>query len=272
MLKKTEELDEFHWIWSGIEKLAPSDSKGWNGNRVTHCIPPLFEDYCKILHPIYLDTSKEVDEELTWDVAERCDKLRENNVPDPISALVLEKTTLTYGTLSIGEENAKRIRWKDLADQYGLKFHSEINVSTFTGVFKNSSWPRHILGPDEGQLELGLALALADALKPFTEGQKCYFGYDLISTKSADRDLLYFGSLDDIVDTTKLESVWGSPTYWWPENRKWCVCTSWDLTFTIVGGKRELVNRLISHPEIEAIRVQPDSRIDWRGDKINTFT
>lgn len=267
MLNQVNDLTEFEWIWNNIDKLLPHNPENWKGNFVSHCIPPLFEDYCKVFHPIYIDSEFINTPQITWDEIERKERLVKG-VKNPLEKL-LDESTLVYGGAPKSNFHGKRIRWKELAEKYGLKFHPEINVSSFSLAFPNRSWARHLVGPSEGRIEKNTCAELVTVLRPFTENQNCFFGYDLIATKKIETELLFFGGLDDVIDTYSLDTVWGAPTYWWSQNRSWCVCTDWDLTFTIIGGSQKLVESILSNKELEALRVKPTSRVDWFGDKIN---
>jgi hypothetical protein len=45
-------------------------------------------------------------------------------------------------------------------------------------------------------------------------------------------------------------------------DHSWCVCSDYDLTFTIVAGSKELVSRVLNDVTLEAIQVTPQTRID----------
>ena len=111
--------------------------------------------------------------------------------------------------------------------------------------------------------------SIATARSDFGAEQLCYFHYDLIATLGYESDLLFEGKLIDVFATYNLESVHGSPTQWWPEDRGWFVCSDWDLTFTLVGGSEEIIDELISNLDLEAVRVEPTFRIDNQSDQIN---
>ena len=53
-----------------------------------------------------------------------------------------------------------------------------------------------------------------------------------------------------------------SPEYWWPPNRAWCVCSDYDLMFTVVGGSRHLISALLKSDVLECLEVTPQTRID----------
>ena len=163
------------------------------------------------------------------------------------------------------------VRWRDLAEQFGLVFHPEINEESFSRYFKRTigGWPRYLFGPDEVVIEEADCRPLVETLAPFTGSQTCYFRFDLIVTDDYESDLVFDGTLEDIFEVQKIEAVHGSPTNWWPEDRSWFVHTDYDLTFTLVGGTREIVDSLLSNPELESIEVKLSHRIDHYADQIN---
>jgi hypothetical protein len=53
-----------------------------------------------------------------------------------------------------------------------------------------------------------------------------------------------------------------SPSMWWPADRAWFVATEVDGYSTYVGGTAACVDAIARRPEIEAIRVDPETRTD----------
>lgn len=57
---------------------------------------------------------------------------------------------------------------------------------------------------------------------------------------------------------------WGlTPNIWWPEDRAWVVVTEIDFAWTYVGGKEDLIGRLLREPALEVIRCDPFAPIPW---------
>jgi hypothetical protein len=52
------------------------------------------------------------------------------------------------------------------------------------------------------------------------------------------------------------------PEYWWPTEKNWCICSEYDLSFTVVAGPGNLIARLLASQVLECIEVTPDTRID----------
>lgn len=234
-MKQLLNLEPFAWIAQNIDSLLRIDDSLWKGNFVSHCLPKGFQSYCKLFHV-----------------------MSEEN---PQSLPASEFTGV------VAKRRGARVRWRELAAQQGIIFHPEITDRSFT--FGRRDWPKNILGPDDGSLDKQTAVQLAHLLAPFTGGQKCFFHYELIATRDM-QDVLYVGVLNDILDTFSIDGVYGTPTYWWPEDRSWCVCTDWDLHFTLIGGSRELVAKLLSDTELECVQVEITTRIDYKGDRINS--
>jgi hypothetical protein len=266
VLKECKDLSPSKWIRENTDVIETRPDF-WHGNFVSHCVPKVFEAYCKLFHEIYDDGSV-LDHRITWnDVA----KAKAMKGDSPLDSLQNEATWI-YG----GEYDpalSKRIRWKELADQCKLTFHPEITVDSFTRSFPGGSWPRYLIGPEEGRLENGtcreIVRTIALCNSDFEVQQNCFFHYDLIATNTFEVDLLFEGNLIDVFQTQNDERVHGTPTHWWPEDRSWFLCTDWDLPFTLVGGASKLIERLISNPELEAIEVKSSTRIDYKSDNLN---
>jgi len=60
------------------------------------------------------------------------------------------------------------------------------------------------------------------------------------------------------------------PSYWWPDDRAWCVGTEIDFDSTLVAATDEVVTALLAEPELEVIRVEPNDRLDIDGDVLNS--
>jgi hypothetical protein len=268
-MKRLHDLAPYSWITENTDPFNEKQHK--DGVFVSKCIPKCYPAYCKLFHSIFEDLSV-TDRTLTWN-----DVAGQENIAALAQALphaeqeirhTLSKSILTSAKPKLPFAG-RRIRWRELAERYHLTFHPEIEYNSFTRNFPGKSWPRYLVGPTEGSLDNDMCDRLAGLLKPFTGTQKCYFHYDLISTRRHESDLLYEARLEDVIQTYDLDEVYGSPTHWWPEDRGWVVCTDWDLTFTLIGGPPQLIEILIRDSDLECIQVNLSSRVDWSGDRIN---
>jgi hypothetical protein len=73
--------------------------------------------------------------------------------------------------------------------------------------------------------------------------------------------LLYKGKLLDIASLLVEQQ---SAEYWWPESRNWCVCSDYDLPFTVVGGPQNFIDQILASNILEAVVVTPQTRIDYK--------
>lgn len=258
----------FNWIVNGRDVQSfRADSPEWEGNFVSHCIPPVFPAYCKVFHPIYEDpTVPNLD--LTWD------EDRRTSSPPPDTghednglAEVLNGSILVRGTAGVEGAPDTRVSWRTLAERYGLSFHSAFNAESFAACFGTGSWPRYLLGPTEGTLDRKTCEALIEVLKPFDQGQRTYFRFS--DCLLNDLPHLYAGRLDEASSFVTKPHFGCTPEYWWPEDESWCVCTDWDLPFTLVGGSRSLLSACLGNHLIECLEVRSDTRIDYLADDAN---
>jgi hypothetical protein len=119
---------------------------------------------------------------------------------------------------SQGYSVGKRIFWKDLAERYNLQYRAELNDRSFTDSFPRKSWPRYLVGPDEGSLNLSTCTILVEVLSPHCPNQDCYSLYDLVAARSYLTDVLHIGALDSLLQLlVDKEEADGRPTYWWPK-------------------------------------------------------
>jgi hypothetical protein len=239
-MEKTNDFSPFQWI---IDETDRVDFEDWNGSRVKNFIPKRFSYYGKLMHPLYPDRNIK-DENLLWS---DCD-------PD-------EKGMINYG---------ERIFMKDLAEKYGLKFTKEFSFETIGHLL--GGFPRYLLGPEEGSMDPKMTHEVIKVLTPFTDGS-CFFQYDLIKVKDYLEDhgygYLFYGSLKDVERLGHSEELHGFPTYWWPEDKSWCLYTDLDLDFTLFGGNKEMMQALKINPEIEFMEVDKSTRVDHDADVTN---
>lgn len=240
------------------------------GVTVGHCIPMGFAAYAKILHPIYANEAAE--EGLTWDDLRPRRSLLSRlksavRMGDPLEEIMGEGTLVGMGADDAARHN--RLTWRQVAEELGRTFHPEINKESFNDPVRGS-WPARFYLPDEGDIGPDFTKRLVSILARHTEPQRCYFFYDAITGHDEDdfEDTLYCGELVDL-PTWVVENDFSTPTLWWPEDQSWCVQCDEDLTFTFVGGARQLVDEILGDDLLETVEVTIDHRVDDLADTIN---
>jgi hypothetical protein len=237
------DIEEAHWIRS---RLAP-----FANGRADSVVPQGFAVYARILHPVYRGL-----------------------VP---------------------------VRWREVAAWTGrsLQPDSEFHSIAFPVQETAEPAPWSGQGPRRGRLDAADAAALVDILARHTSTpDHCWFciwhGYGWesrartmltgIGEKSpppeplpdpipahvragptvvllAREYYLYSGPIDDALAFIPSERQ--SPNLFWPAERAWCVASEIDLSWSYVGGSVALIEDLVASPNIEALRVDPASRVGY---------
>jgi hypothetical protein len=260
----------FDWIEKGRDAPLPAHLNGCRHCHVSHCLPKTFRSYIKIFHPIYEDVMVE-DRFHTWDEAQRRGELGGERLPG-LPATLREKSTLVRSS-SPNAIKGDRVLWKELAKKHGIIFRAELNPESFRRAFPHGSWPRYLLGPDEGRLDGDTCEALAGVLEACTVGHDSYYRlaeYWNVGEPNIQR--LFLGKLTEATSFLYDPRYGFTPEYWWPPDKSWCVCTDWDLCFTLLGGSEEVTDACLSNSLLECVPVTPGTRIDYRADEINLAT
>jgi hypothetical protein len=251
-MKPEPDETAFEWIRSGRRARVKRDSPEWKGYVVSHLIPPAFGAYAKVLHPI--GASYEfVDHPLSPAENEIL------NIPscEPLRSFVINRRANPAG---------ERIKWKELADLLGVPFAPAICHEWYRKKMEDPwCWPRLLSGPGEGSLRAEDCKELASVLEAFTEGQDCFFRYSDIpfyASRNDGKPKLWRAALSQIMNLPNTGGYLVGPEYWWPTEKNWCICSEYDLSFTVVAGPGNLIARLLASQVLECIEVTPDTRID----------
>lgn len=62
-----------------------------------------------------------------------------------------------------------------------------------------------------------------------------------------------------------------SPSFFWPDDRAWCVATEIDLDSTYIGGSEALAQAVLAEPRLETWRVQASDAIGHASDTVNPY-
>ncbi|WP_404461089.1 hypothetical protein [Sutcliffiella horikoshii] len=240
MIKKMNDLTAYEWI----EKDTVSvDMENWNGGKVGNLIPNRYTHYCKIMNSTFYRDRGITDETLLWS------QFHPNE----------HETEIDLG---------EGITLKELASKYDIPYDKKISSKSIER--KLGGCPRYLIYPDEGRINLDMLKEMTKVLAPFTKDKPCYFFYNIlkligrIPNHEIENGHLYTGELIDIFNMYNKGEIDGlaSPTYWWPEDRSWCMSTDYDLDFTIFGGSKQMLDALMSNKKLECIEVDLDTRVD----------
>lgn len=190
------------------------------------------------------------------------------------------------------DPDERRVRWSQVAADNGLELRPDTQFPQIALLPPTAGPSRQVLAPDEGTLCNADASALIDVLRRHTPAaEPCWFavwdGYGWEASVSYTSEdgaedtppshlqdpiprrvregprvdlphrtyVLYRGGLEDAL--AFVESQGQTPNLWWPQDHSWCVASELDLTWTHVGGSRELVDELVGSPGLEALPSEP---------------
>ena len=190
----------------------------------------------------------------------------------------------------LNDDAEQPVRWSTVASWTGRTVHPLMQFQRVAGLPEgphvNDPDPPWGLHPTVGSIPEAECRTLVETLRGFTTTPDiCYFclweGWGNIDTRlykdsarvrAPGRDYLLFrGPIDAIMAfITRDGHSWGfSPNIWWPKDRSWCVATDIDLCHTCIGGSRECIEAILSHPDLETLPTALDASTYLISDTIN---
>lgn len=275
-MQRLYDLSAFEWIANGLNSL-PHPFDKTVGIPVSTCLPRGYPSYCKLFPAVYEDLLMP-DHTIGLDEyrRSRANELRQAGYNSREANIMVDREDreLWEGLRKQPEPDTtrfQRVRMQALASRYGVPFHPSFSVESLRRAFKNRVWPRYLVGPHEGSLDHATCERLVMLLESFANESECFFYWWFLATEDWNGgDLLYQGQLREILGTFDWDTVRCSPTYWWPVDRSWCVCSHYDLTFTLIAGSNELIATLVNDAVLECVSVSEDSRVDSCADQANS--
>ncbi len=242
-MKNTTETSCFEWIRTGRQQIPPANSPG--GVPLACVLPLKFERYAKILHRLSVSEDR-IDPSLTRE------ELAILEIPDCI--LIKQ--------LVASKPKGTRIFWSEAAQHLEVPYSQEITPEWFSRSLAPNPqcWPRFIDGPADGVLDKEESSELASILAKNTTQSACNFRHPEIPFIGTDQTILFEGSLEEVPEF--FADFQFGPEYWWPHDHQWCVCSDYDLTFTIVGGSSQLITALLRSEVLECIEISSEIRVD----------
>lgn len=166
-------------------------------------------------------------------------------------------------------DDETRLRsWASMAADIGIELHGETSHRTLA---KADPGPKRQWLTSTGRLESRTQRALASVLAAVPGASDVCFGF----TESALMAMIYepvvvtapLAELEDVQQKLRAEEqITDGPEYWWPRDHAWVVYSSHDLASTYVACSEDVAQAIVAHPDIEALRVASDMRIDDASD------
>ena len=107
---------------------------------------------------------------------------------------------------------------------------------------------------------------MADILLGQSGSENAYYKMaDMYFYTDEDKPRMFRGSVSQVLSISADGRYGTTPEYWWPEDHSWCVCSDYDLPFTLIGCSPELSQILLADAVLECLEVQSSTRVDYRS-------
>jgi hypothetical protein len=204
---------------------------------LTVCCPLIFEQYAIILHPFWLDI--EAEKLITSELISKSDELENKNL--------------------------QRINWTNFFRRFNYDFKLEsayktqeiIRQQLLTNGEEPTKWPDYIGFPNEGNCETEELKMVFSRLKELYGDIEVNFYYCPLKTHKWDEEKILKGKLSELDKLIERNDLRGNPTAIFPDDKSWCLITDYDLPFTYIGGKKELIDNLTGKKEFDIYEIEP---------------
>ncbi len=158
--------------------------------------------------------------------------------------------------LDLPEEEFTRTNWKEFYELKGTSF--ELDTTILNSV--NWKYPfkqmNNELFPGEGYIDEEHLESLIKNVYELYGSQEIEVFYTFLSTQTWEKDLIFSGKITDLRSLLKKEELILTPSLIYSKQRNWVVNTDYDLSFSTIGGERELIDRLVKENKYEVFKVE----------------
>lgn len=173
-------------------------------------------------------------------------------------------------------------RWAQIAAATGRTMHPAVQFTKLIPGPRPAFYNPDFAAPSQANLEPALRARLSSALAAHTATPgSCWFclwnGFGFPAEVATRYGVVRAQARQYILLSGPLGAVerFGGvhlqgPQIWWPEDRAWCVATEIDFDSTLVAGSGRLMEQLLRDPELETLRVDRETRLDYLGDELNS--
>ena len=204
---------------------------------LTLSCPLIFESYAMILHPFWINRK----------------------------AKDLVASGLTLTDEQVDEQDFISAKWVDFFKLYGHTFSLNtanqtqeiIRQGLLNGGTKQIDWPVYIWFPGGGNCETEDLKFILNSVKELFGDDLVNYYYCLLKVKKMENEKILRGPISEFDELKNKSDIRDSPTAIFPDNKKWCIVSDYDLPFTFVGGTKELVDKITSNNEFDIFKIIP---------------
>ena len=226
-----ETTPEINWI----PAFAGPDIPRADGScvvRVGDLLPACFEEQAKLFHPIHEDLGC-ADPGLLWE-SPWDERYGRGRAERPFAA--------------------RGIKWHDLAEELDLDYDAGFHLADFLPGLPHGRWPRRLVGPEDGELDVDTVHHLMRILQPFTADQPCLHYWPAPRSRTGE-PLLLQAPLSELLSLHADVRTVGPPTGLWPRDRSWLFLCHPELPFSLLAGPRDLIAMLLRDKPLDGVEV-----------------
>lgn len=152
--------------------------------------------------------------------------------------------------LDLPQEDYDSVNWESFYKLRNLDFDLE------KAIFSSVNWDIPIkqlnneLYPEEGNIDEKHLESFSKVILELYGDQEIEFYIHFLSTNEMDDSELYEGKISELISFLKKRKFRLSPSLIYSKEKSWVINTDYDLAFSTIGGRKELINRLIDkHPK-----------------------
>ncbi|MGU3438125.1 hypothetical protein ACNHUS_34595 [Actinomycetes bacterium M1A6_2h] len=179
---------------------------------------------------------------------------------------------------SDGTPEGAPVRWSEVATRNGRLVHPLVewaSIHPSDHLSQPGVWDR---GPGFGRPDRVTIDALKRVLSTHSSAARCWFavweGNTALDEIRGEGTRLRVAGYDcfvvrDDISVAGATLLGVAPSYWWPDDRSWCVASNSDLMSTYVGGTRACIDAVLAHPRLEAFPIAATDTVTADGDTVN---
>ena len=168
-------------------------------------------------------------------------------VNNKIPALELEETE----NEELPEDDFERVKWKKFFELKKVKFELENAYKSSSEFYSQFRQMNNELYPGEGLMDKEHINSLIEIVLKLYGNQEIELFYTFLATTDWEKDRIYQGKISKLYELFDNEELRLTPSLIYPKEKNWVVNTDYDLSFSFIGGTKELIGELVSNNQDE---------------------
>lgn len=158
---------------------------------------------------------------------------------------------------------ARGLKWHDLAHELDLDFGPGFQLADFLPALPAHRWPRRLVGPEDGDLDVDTVHHLMRLLRPYTGDRPCLHYWPASRSRDG-HEQLYEAPLSSLLSLHADPLTRSSPTALWPRDRSWLFLGPPDLPFSLLSGPEALIEDLLRDKPLDGVQIRLSQPLQQR--------